>query len=67
MRIEIVFLECAYYPFLVYRAIEEMVKKGQSSQSSASSSEFTELKRDAEEKVTFNMQTSSLPAGMILS
>ena len=40
-----------------------MVKKGQSGQSSASTSEFTELKRDNEDKVAFNMQTSLLTSG----
>ena len=49
--------------FYGFRAIEEMVKKGQDLQSSSNVSEYTEMKRDSDEKVTFNLQTSLVAAG----
>ncbi|CAK8688910.1 DNA/RNA-binding protein KIN17-like [Clavelina lepadiformis] len=43
------------------RAIEDMVKRGQEAGcSNDSQPEFTELKRDGDEKVAFNMQASTL-------
>ena len=43
-----------------------MVKRGQetSDPSTAATSEFTELKRESDEKVTFNLQTANLKSGL---
>ena len=52
--------------FTLHRAIQEMVKRGQetSDPSTTATSEFTELKRESDEKVTFNLQTANLKSGL---